>query len=660
MKDMRNTYKVLEQELQKIDFFFDEEGNILKQNILNYALDESKESSNLSTLLDVLLKNDSLKKVYFKKIGDNLVFLRDKFIKTIAHKEFLPSSYTSYMDYIGLSHNGELLKKSKDVVLDFPYKDCVLEGGQTKEEQKMKEVFYNETFANDEIDRLLSAKAFKNIIKYSKEGQGELFPMKEEKPLEFAENDNLLIKGNNLLALHSLVERYEGQIKLIYIDPPYNTEEDSFQYNDKFNHSSWLVFMKNRLEIAQKLLHENGFIFIQINDNEFSYLKILCDEIFGRENFETSITVKMSHLSGTKMAHKDKKIPKIKEHILMYSKNKNNIKLNPVFIPVAWNEAFDRYNSFILKNNYNDNECEKWNVITLNQAYEKYNIDKEKPKDVLKFNLENADLIFRTSINRSANYSNLPFDKFSKIVKEDKINFAYKGEDVNFAIEKIQIIEGKKTPVSIIGDIWTDIGINNLSNEGGVSLRFGKKPEKLIERIIKLTSFEQNDIVLDFFVGSGTTVSVSHKMKRQWIGIEQLHYGNNDPLQRLFNVLEGEQSGISKSVNWNGGGSFIYCELAEENSKYMKIIDDAKNDEMLLELKQEILDNAVIRYEVEDEAFIKNGDEFNNLSLEDKKQVLKKILDKNHLYINYSEIEDSKYTFTQEEKAFNKSFYEGK
>jgi len=242
---------------------------------------------------------------------------------------------------------------------------------------------------------------------------------------------------------------------------------------------------------------------------------------------------------------------------------------------------------------------------------------------------------------------------------DGKQGFVINGGALSFYSNKVKNIDGVNTSTELLTDLWLDISWDGIANEGQVKLKNGKKPEKLLRRIIELATDTKNDIILDFYLGCGTTASVAHKMERQWIGIEQLDYAENDSVNRLKNVLNGEQGGISKAVKWQGGENFVYCELAEENSKYMQLIDEAKTDEMLLELKQEILDNAVIRYEVEDEKFIKSSDEFNNLSLDDKKQVLKKILDKNHLYINYSEMEDSKYTFSDEEKAFNKSFYKG-
>lgn len=189
---------------------------------LALALDES--------LIKLLLKNKSIKKHFFREVGGILVFDKVEFQKFVSNKQFLPDSYTAFKNKIGLTANGEYLTEAKEVVLVWPYKDCVLEGGQTKDDQKRKEIFWNRTLAPDEIDRLLSPKVLTNFKRYDKKG--------EQKVDDINAKDNLIIKGNNLLALESLKKVYACQVKLICIDPPYNRGNDDFNYNDSFNHSS--------------------------------------------------------------------------------------------------------------------------------------------------------------------------------------------------------------------------------------------------------------------------------------------------------------------------------------------------------------------------------------------------------------------------------------
>ncbi|MBY0380265.1 MAG: site-specific DNA-methyltransferase, partial [Burkholderiales bacterium] len=268
-------------------------------------------------LIKILLQNSKLKKHFFQDVVGVMVFDKVKFQRFINNKQFLPDCYTEFKNKIGLTTNGKFLTESKEVVLDFPYKDCVLQGCQDSEDAKRNEVFFNETLAPDDIDMLLEPKVLTKFKKYDANGTQILS--------DITLQDNLIIKGNNLLALHSLKPIYQGKIKLIYIDPPYNTGNDGFKYNDKFNHSTWLTFMKNRLVIARELLREDGVIFVQCDDNEQAYLKVLMDEIFERDNFVQTICVKMSESKGVKNAHVESKMPKIKEYLLLYARNKINL-----------------------------------------------------------------------------------------------------------------------------------------------------------------------------------------------------------------------------------------------------------------------------------------------------------------------------------------------
>ena len=248
-------------------------------------------------LLTALCGNKNLKELFFEDIDGQLVFKKDIFLQFISQKEFLPESYTRFSQKIGLATaNGDLLSSDNRVVLNWPYKDCIREGGQTKEDQKRDEVFFNEILAPDQITTILEDKVFTNWKRYDKDGEHKLDKLNP--------NDNLIIKGNNLVVLYSLKKRFAGRIKLIYIDPPYNTKSDSFGYNDNFKHSTWLTFMKNRLEVAHNLLSKDGILCVQCDDHEQAYLKVLLDEIFGPDNLINTIAVKMSTASGMKTAHR--------------------------------------------------------------------------------------------------------------------------------------------------------------------------------------------------------------------------------------------------------------------------------------------------------------------------------------------------------------------
>lgn len=311
-----------------------EEKTILAKNILLDLVEKTD-----PTIIGLLLSNDNLKRHFFVEVNGVLVFKLQDF-RFFLDKHRINNSYTKYANRIGLTDGNRFLKDSSDIVLDFPFKDCVLNGGQSTEEgeeiyfkrnndqsdsqlytkltRKRQEIFFNQTLAFDEIDRLFDAKAFSKFSRYTADGKqavGEIKRHSDGTPAE-----NLIIKGNNLIALHSLAKQFKGKIKLIYIDPPYNTGEDSFKYNDKFSHSTWLTFMKNRLEIAKTLLADDGVIFVHCDYNEDGYLRVLLDEIFTEDNFVANIAIRSNSISGNKTQHKEKTILKNKDTILVYKK----------------------------------------------------------------------------------------------------------------------------------------------------------------------------------------------------------------------------------------------------------------------------------------------------------------------------------------------------
>src|SRR3989338_5455281 len=265
---MQNLLETLKELLNKDERFMSE-GKLLKNQIMEHALKLDE------TLIKLLMSDASIKKHFFKEVAGALIFDKEKFLRFVSNKQFLPDSYTAFKNKIGLSNDGiNYLTQRGDVTLVWPYKDCVLEGGQMKEETKRDEIFWNETLAPDEINRLLEPKVLSNFRKYDKGG--------DKKADRISDADNLIIKGNNLLSLKSLEKIYRGRIKLIYIDPPYNPESNSntFCYNNNFNESTWLTFMKNRLEVARSLLSKDGVLIVAIDKNEHIELGILIKEIF--------------------------------------------------------------------------------------------------------------------------------------------------------------------------------------------------------------------------------------------------------------------------------------------------------------------------------------------------------------------------------------------
>ena len=591
-------------------FYADNGKDLLRNKVYECAMKMDKD------LIKLLLSNNRMKEKFFTDIDGTLVFDKTAFGWAINNKAFLQDSYTRFKNTIGLIDSKEQFISSKnDVVLSFPYKDCVLEGGQTKDDQKRGEIFYNELLAPDDVDRLLAPKVFTNMKRYTKDG--------EESITEFDDKDNLLIKGNNLLALSSILKRYEGRVKCIYIDPPYNTGSDTFNYNDNFNHSSWLVFMKNRLLLAKRLLREDGRIFVQCDDYEDAYLKVLMDEIFGKENFRNKITWKRRGGS----ANPQNRLNNITDYILWYQKS----------------EQLDFHPIFTL-------EDEK----TQNYIKERFtNISDDGRKYMLAPVERNAKLGLRETLKYEyKGYTPewgwmMSKENLQKLDNEGKLHWNSKGRPNRRVFED-------EYPGQPVGSLWTDIFVINPMAKESIDF-VGQKPEALIKRIYEMCTSEK-DIILDFHIGTGTSCSVAHKMKRQYIGVEQMDYISTITLKRMKEVISGDTSGISEAVNWQGGGGFVYCELKELNHKYIDEIQVA-DDNKLDDLYKEITDSEFISYKADINKLKESEQDFKELSTEDKRSFLIQVLDKNLLYVNYCDMEDEDLAVTEEEKAFARSFY---
>jgi adenine-specific DNA-methyltransferase len=645
---MQNLFNDLKNALKRDERVF-VDGKILKNKLTELALKFDDQ------LLSLLLENKGLKEQFFidKKIKEKDVFLfnKDEFIKFINNKEFLPDSFTAFKNQIGLKNDEGYLKDSNEVVLVWPFKDCVLEGGQEKEDDGRNEIFYNETLAPDEVSRLFDKKVLSNFRKFdSKNIKNGI------KEFDIIANDNLVVKGNNLLVLHSLKEKFRNKVKLIYIDPPYNTGGDSFKYNDKFNHSSWLTFMKNRLEVSKELLSEDGLIFVQIDDNEFAHLKLLMDEIYENQNFIQIVEIKAN--VGAANEYQNPFMPKNCEYGLIYSKNKKNYKYKPTWIKSDVDRA---YNKIVI--NPRETNFKKWKIAGINEILEKKLGKKYSEKEVYEFYIQNANNIFQTISPKGVGsglkkaMSESVGKKWSIYKREEKDDImCFDGRMVRFYSKNLGLIDNEKCFVRELGSLWTDIAWMGIAKEGGIELKKGKKPEKLLKRIINLST-EKGDLVLDFFAGSGTTCAVAHKMGRRYIGIEQMDYIHDLPEARLKNVINGDSSGISKDkdINWTGGGSFVYAELKEWNEKYIADIQKAKSDSQLISIYKEMRKEAFFRYEIEKNKFEES--EFKKLTIPERKEILLKCIDKNHLYVNYDEINDKEYGISEEDKKMNNRFY---
>ncbi len=603
---------------------------------------------------------DDYKNAFFKTIANALVF-NQKALKECLTKE-LENSFTRFENKIGLYSQGRPIKSNELVVLNFPFKDNVLLGNAKDNSTKSKELFYHEILHKKEIDMLLKKKALCN---FEMHGEGDLENALQDK------NTNYLIKGNNLIALHSLKKKFAKQVKCIYIDPPYNTGNDSFNYNDNFNHSSWLVFMKNRLEIAREFLSDDGVIFVQCDDNEQAYLKVLMDEIFLRENFVNCIVCEMSNESGNKIQHaiQGKKFPKVKEYILVYAKNKENVCLTipkvqkrkwdkeyNIIIPTLSEYISNIIDTLIASNNEKElNEilsCHR--LMPLSQYLQNNNINEQ---DQWKF--ENSYRIFASKPNIALRDKAITLHFNSQIyaLKNSHENIKIIRTDFNRNTDtaRIELVSAKNNQSVFLSDIWKKIvTTGGVAQEGGVILKNGKKPEHLLEIILR-SATKENDLVLDFFAGSGTTCAVAHKMKRHYIGIEQMDYIETITKERLKKVIEGEQGGISKKCDFKGGGSFVYAELKEVNLEVKKQILNAKSTSECLKIFNDLNERFLKRADCKIGEI--HSEEFQNLDLNEQKRICCALLDSNEDYLNLGDMDEDAWGIDKITKKYNEIFY---
>ncbi|MFD1926457.1 DNA methyltransferase [Sporosarcina siberiensis] len=582
-------------------------------------------------LLEALLSNENVKAAYSLKVENGFIFKSDEFISMLRFKNYWDNSYTKFSNEIGLTSDGRYLKYNTDVVVDFPHKDCVLEGGMSTEDVDRNEIYYHNVLAKEEIDIMLTPKVLSNVKKYSEHGEQEIN--------EVNDNDNLIIKGNNLIALHSLKSRYAGEIKQIFIDPPYyfidKKNDDTFGYNSNFKLSTWLTFMKTRLEIARELLAEDGSLWISIDDDGAHYLKVLCDGVFGSNNFINNVIWEKKFSPQNDATW----LSDSHDHILVFAKNKKIWR--PNLLPRS-EEMDSRYSN-------PDNDLRGvWTSGDL--SVKSYNA--------------NTDYTITTPSGRKVNPPNtycwrVTKDKLNEMIKDNRIWFGVEGNNVPRIKRFLSEVKNGVTATTV----WkhTEVGHNQDAKKEVNTLEdvdsfATPKPEHLLHRILHLGSNE-SDIVLDFFMGSGTTQAVAMKMNRQFIGIEQMDYINTVSVPRLQKVIEGEQGGISKDVEWQGGGSFVYAELHELNMHFVTMIQQAKNEGDLGEAIDELNKSAFLNFKVDIEKVAIDNSDFSGLSLEEKKQILIETLDMNQLYLSYSEMDDSQFGVPESVKKFNHSFY---
>ena len=631
-------FQELEKLLRMHSQYCTEDGVLLKNAIVEAALDLRPD------LIKLLMSHDGLRRNFFTEVDGVMVFDKVRFQKFVTNKRFLPDSYTSFKNKIGLmTEDGDFIAESREVVLSWPFKDCILEGGQTREDAKRDEVLWNEILAPDEINRLTEPKVLTDFRRYDLLGQHEVD--------NISMDDNLIIKGNNLLALHSLKKKYAGRVKLIYIDPPYyfnkSKAADSFSYNSNFKLSTWLTFMQNRLSVAQQLLSTDGIILCHIKEDAIHWLKAVMEDIFKTSNFvETFIWKNTDNPDSL-----SKKSRSSVEYILCFENNKNSSR------------------SYIGK------QTENGDAPLLNSGNKIHEL--HFPKGTIHFNIpdgtyyeahDRVELITPVEVVDGVNNNDVKLKgefKWNQETLNDEIAngtfFIVKTD--KFSVRFQRPLGTTMSPEKYIDEQYLSKAIGVGTNEDasshlkklGIDFKFSK-PESVVAFFVRAMT-KEDDLVMDFFLGSGTTAAVAHKMKRRYIGIEQMDYIETAAIERLKKVIGGEQGGISKSVNWQGGGSFVYCELARANQDFIDEIIAATTKEQLHNIWQRMQQTGFLSWKVEPKDIDNKASDIADLSVDDTKRFLRESIDNNMLYVPYSEIDNAEFGISEKDKQLNRQFY---
>jgi len=618
------------------------------------------------TVIDLLLQEKELREKFFLKIKDVYVFKTNDF-RFFMEENKVDNSYTQYKNRIGLTDGKKFLKDTNDVVLNWPYKDCVLEGGQTKEEgldtyfeyddktqhyeekqAKRKEIFFNSVLAHDEIDRLFDPKALVNWKIYTKDGEQKVKEIKRDEDGTIKEN--LIIKGNNLLALHSLKKQFAGKVKLIYIDPPYNppSNNNTFAYNNNFNHSTWLTFMKNRLDIGKKLLSEDGAFIIAIDENEVHYIGIMIEELFPEyENHCVTIVHNPRGVIGTNFSYtheyayfifpKGKKIignRKIKEEDIDWRGLRDNGGES------LRKDAKNCFYSIIVDKCTNQ-------VIDFGEVCED---DFHPPVNIHKGDFVEIYPVDKNGIERKWRYARQSVEGVKDLLRVRK----------NKGIYDIQIGKDFGTYRTVWIDKRYDANeygtkiVNSLVKDNTFS--FPKSLWNVYDCIYAVVGNDKNAIILDYHAGSGTTAHAVLELNkedggnRKFILIEQMDYINTVTCPRVQKVMEKE----------NIDESFVYFELAKWNETAKEKILECESLEELEKFFDEMYERYFLNYNLKIKEFkekVLQEENFRKLSLDEQKKIFAAMLDNNQMYVNKTEMADKKFGISEEDQNLTNQFY---
>lgn len=598
-------------------------------------------------LVKLLLSDKEIKAKFFEEIEGHWIFNTNTFIDYVSEKNFLDNSYTRFRNRIGLTIGGKYLRERGDVALVWPYKDTVLEGGQTQEEEKRREIFFNEVLAQDEINRLLDPKVLTHFVRYTAKGKQPVTGFKRDENGVIREN--LLLKGNNLIALHTLKTQFRGQVKLIYIDPPYNPDSKSntFAYNNNFNHSTWLTFMKNRLEVAKELLTKDGVLIVAIDENEQAYLGVMLKELFNEYEIHCiTIVHNPRGVQGTNFSYTHEYaffvIPRGKKVIGNRKISGDDIDWSNLRNWGGESKREDAKNCFypvIVENDkivgfgdvLDDDEHPKAPTVHDGNRYLVYPIDKNK-------------------VERKWRYARQSIEKVKHLLRAKKTKSGYEIEiGKDFGTYRT-VWEDSRYDANIYG---TQI-VNSLVPNN--TFDFPKSLWNVYDCLYAVVANDKNAIILDFFGGSGTTAHAVLELNkdggnRQFIICEQMHYVETVTRER-----------VSKVIEQNNSGDFIYLELMKYNEAFMGRIQAAQTSDELLQIWREMAEGSFLNWYVNpampEEAvndFIALGREAGGL--EKQRHLLTELLDKNQLYVNLTEIDDVQFKVSKEGRALNMAFY---
>ncbi|HAM79223.1 DNA methyltransferase [Ornithinibacillus bavariensis] len=593
-------------------------------------------------LLKALLSDEIIKKTYSINVEGVTVFKQEEFIDFFRYKDYWNDSFTRYSNEIGLANEGRYLRYNTDVVLNFPYKDTVLEGGMTKDDRKRSEIYYHNILAKEEIDILFEPKVLANVKRYSFNNI--------EKATEFNDSDNLIIKGNNLLAIHSLKNRFAGKVDLIYIDPPYNVKSsnNTFLYNNKYNRSTWLVFMQNRLKAAKELLTSDGAMIVAIDENEQAYLGVLIDEIF--PNYEKHLITIVHNprgIQGTNFSYTNEFayfiIPQGKKTIIDRKLSEDEISWSPLRNWGGESRREDAKNCFypiIVKNN----EIVGFGDVTAD------NVHPEKNENIGGYTYVYP--IDSSGVERKWRYARQTVEQIKHMLT------CVEGKD---GILDIQIGKDFGQYKTVWQDPRYDSNIYGKQLLGKLvpdnPFTFPKSVYAVYDCLYAVVGNKKDALILDFFAGSGTTGHATMLLNkndggnRKYILVEQMEYVESVIVERMKSLIHDEDFKEQNS-------SFVFAELMEQNQKFIRLIEETKEENKLDDIIDDIKENAFLNFKVEMERVTNDDEDFKPLSIEEKKKVLIGILDQNQYYVPYSEIDDSSYGLGEVEKSFNHSFYE--